>query len=62
MISPAFIKDENGYQVWYVANGFKIWHRSSQDGINWSKENEVKMAYATSDNMKHWHLDVQKQT
>lgn len=59
-ISPAFIKDENGYQVWYVANGFKIWHRSSQDGINWSKENEVKMAYATSDNMKHWHLDVQK--
>ncbi|MBO0476918.1 hypothetical protein DOK76_07540 [Vagococcus sp. DIV0080] len=59
-ISPAFIKDENGYQVWYVANGFRIWHRTSKDGLKWSKPTEVKMKYSNSDSMHHWHLDVQK--
>lgn len=59
-ISPAFVKDENGYQVWYVANGFKIWHRTSKDGLHWGKANEVVMHYSNADNMKHWHLDVQK--
>lgn len=59
-ISPAFVKDENGYQVWYVANGFRIWHRTSKDGLKWSQANEVKMRYSHSSIMKHWHLDVQK--
>ncbi|HCM90239.1 MULTISPECIES: glycoside hydrolase [Vagococcus] len=59
-ISPDFVKDENGYQVWYVANGFKIWHRTSKDGLKWTKPTEVKMAYSNADGMKHWHLDVQK--
>ncbi|MFW7433114.1 hypothetical protein [Vagococcus carniphilus] len=59
-LSPAFYKDENGYQVWYVANGYRIWHRTSKDGFKWSAPTEVKMKYSNADNMKHWHLDVQK--
>lgn len=58
-ISPAFVKDENGYKVWYVANGYRIWYRESKDGKNWNNPVEVKVPYQ-EDNMNHWHLDVQK--
>lgn len=59
-VSPAFVKDKNGYQVWYVANGYRIWHRTSPDGKKWSQPTEIKMGYSNADHMKHWHLDVQK--
>lgn len=60
-VSPAFIKDDEGYKVWYVANGYRIWYRESKDGENWTEAKEVKVPYATDkDRMHHWHLDVQK--
>ncbi|MGX6994078.1 hypothetical protein CBF34_10620 [Vagococcus penaei] len=58
-VSPAFIKDADGYKVWYVADGYRIWYRESQDGFNWSEPIEIKVPYEEK-NMKHWHLDVQK--
>lgn len=58
-ISPVFIKDDKGYKVWYVAHGYKIWTRDSQDGKKWSNAIEVKVPYEEK-NMHHWHLDVQK--
>lgn len=58
-ISPVFIKDEDGYKVWYVAHGYKIWTRDSLDGKKWSNPVEVHVPYE-EDNMHHWHLDVQK--
>lgn len=60
-VSPAFVKDKDGYKVWYVANGYKMWYRESEDGLNWSEEQEIKMPYAVhADKMYHWHIDVQK--
>ena len=59
-LSPAFVKDEKGYQVWYVSRGFKVYHRSSTDGLNWENEKEIPMKYAFDPKMKNWHLDVQK--
>lgn len=60
-VSPAFVKDETGYKVWYVANGYRIWYRESQDGHTWTKPVEVKVPYENKQaNMHHWHLDVQK--
>ncbi|WP_326717877.1 hypothetical protein [Vagococcus jeotgali] len=58
MLSPAFIKDEDGYKLWYVADGYRIWYRESKDGFNWSKPTEVEVPYEV-EGMKHWHLDVQ---
>lgn len=60
-ISPAFVKDETGYKVWYIGNGYRIWYRESTDGEKWSEAKEVPVAYEKNqEKMHHWHLDVQK--
>ncbi|MGY3750327.1 hypothetical protein [Vagococcus acidifermentans] len=59
MVSPAFIKDDQGYKVWYVANGYKIWYRDSKEGTAWSEPQEITVPYHETD-MRHWHIDVQK--
>lgn len=60
-VSPAFIKDKDGYKLWYVANGYRIWYRESTDGEKWSPAKEVNVPYAKNPKqMHHWHLDVQK--
>lgn len=59
MLSPALIKDEDGYKLWYVANGYKIWYRESTDGLEWTDPEEIVVPYEI-DNMHHWHLDVQE--
>ena len=60
-VSPAFVKDKDGYKVWYVANGYRMWYRESKDGLNWSEEQEIKMPYAVhADKMYQRHIDVQK--
>ncbi|MGX6962303.1 DUF2304 domain-containing protein [Vagococcus xieshaowenii] len=58
-LSPAFTKDENGYQVWYVGYDYLIHHRTSKDGKNWSKADTVDVPYE-KENMHSWHLDVQE--
>lgn len=58
MVSPAIVKDKDGYKVWYVQGGYRIWYRESKDGKKWSKATEVVIPY-NEQNMKHWHLDVQ---
>ncbi|MGX7030449.1 hypothetical protein ACWN8B_03570 [Vagococcus zengguangii] len=58
-LSPAFTKDKDGYQVWYVGYDFLIHHRISTDGKTWSKPDTVQIAY-NKDNMHSWHLDVKE--
>ena len=60
-VSPAFIKDQKGYKVWYIANGYRLWYQESQTGETWSKPKELQVPYRdNASSMKHWHLDVQK--
>lgn len=61
-ISPAFVKDESGYKVWYVTRGFNIVYRDSLDGKKWKHVKKLSIPYDVKrpDEMRHWHLDVQK--
>lgn len=61
-VSPAFIKDETGYKVWYIAGGYRLKYRESQDGFNWTEEEDLPVNYDTNSpkDMRHWHIDVQK--
>lgn len=60
-VSPAFVKDKDGYTVWYIANGYKLWSRKSTDGLNWTEPQELQINYNKhNEKMKNWHLDVQK--
>lgn len=57
-LSPAIVRDEGKYKMWYVTGDFKVIYKESTDGVNWSP---AQVCTVTSDkSYRHWHLDVIK--
>lgn len=57
-VSPSIIYDKGTYKMWSETVGNKLIYTTSIDGLNWEKEQILKLDY--EDNVKLWHLDVIK--
>jgi hypothetical protein len=55
--SPAIIKDNNIYKMWYISEGNVLSYVSSKNNMNWSKRKICKIYIP---GWTIWHLDVAK--
>lgn len=55
--SPAIIKDNNIFKMWYISEGNIMSYVSSKNGMNWSKRKTCKIHIP---GWTIWHLDVTK--
>ena len=53
--SPAFIKEDNSYKMWYISEGNRMSYSTSTDCKNWAAPQKCNI---NIDGWSLWHLDV----